>query len=69
MIAPETLPRRDSDRHIVFRPEPRHYRPVTPVAVPEGGSTILFVLAALTAMGWAACKRYGVRIAQNPAVR
>jgi hypothetical protein len=28
------------------------------VAVPEGGSTLLFILAALTAMGWAATKRY-----------
>jgi hypothetical protein len=30
----------------------------TSVAVPDGGSTLLFILAALTAMGWAATKRY-----------
>jgi len=35
---------------------------LTPVvAVPEGGSTLLFILAALTAMGWAATKRYWSR--------
>jgi hypothetical protein len=32
------------------------------VAVPEGGSTLLFVLAALTAIGFAATKRYWSRI-------
>jgi hypothetical protein len=30
---------------------------------------MLFVLAALTAMGWAVCKRYGARMAQNPVAR
>jgi hypothetical protein len=69
MNFPETLTRRDSDWHIVIRPDPRHYRPVKPVAVPEGGSTILFVLAALTAMGWAVCRRYGVRMTQVPVSR
>jgi hypothetical protein len=67
--SPENLPRRNSDQHIVFRPEPRHYHPITPVAVPEGGATIFFVLAALTAMGWAVCKRYGARFAQNHVAR
>ena len=63
--SPENLSRRDSDRHIIIKPEPRHYRPIKPVAVPEGGATIFFVLAALTAMGWAVCNRYGARFAQN----
>jgi hypothetical protein len=67
--SPENLSRRDSDRHIIIKPEPRHYRPIKPVAVPEGGATIFFVLAALTAMGWAVCKRYGARFAQNPVAR
>ncbi len=67
--APENLSRRDSDRHIVYRPEPRHFHPVKPVAVPEGGAAIFFVLAALTAMGWAICKRYGVRMASSPVAR
>jgi hypothetical protein len=31
------------------------------VAVPDGGSTLLFVMAALTAIGWAATKRYWSR--------
>jgi hypothetical protein len=51
-----------TDRHIVIKPEPRPARSVKTTAVPEGGSTILFVLAALTAMVWAAAKRYGVRV-------
>ncbi len=69
MILQQDLPGRESDHHIVYRPEPRHYHPVKPVAVPEGGATIFFVLAALTAMGWAVCKRYGARINQSPVAR
>jgi hypothetical protein len=33
----------------------------TSVAVPDGGSTLLFIMAALTAIGWAATKRYWSR--------
>jgi hypothetical protein len=51
-----------TDRHIIIKPEPRPMRPVKPTAVPEGGSAILFVMAALSAMVWAAAKRYGVRV-------
>jgi hypothetical protein len=50
-----------TDRHIIIiKHEPIPLRPLKPTTVPEGGSTILFVLAALTAMIWAAAKRYGV---------
>jgi hypothetical protein len=41
--------------HIGMRPHPT--RPVDRVAVPEGGSTTLFVLAAVAAIGWAILKR------------
>ncbi|MFZ0817852.1 MAG: hypothetical protein WAM78_20175 [Candidatus Sulfotelmatobacter sp.] len=47
---------------IILRPDPRPAFPVRPVTVPEGGSTVLFILAALTAMGWAATRRYRARI-------
>jgi hypothetical protein len=45
-------------RLIILRPDPRPAFPVRPVTVPEGGSTVLFILAALTAMGWAVIRRY-----------
>ena len=46
----------DLRRHtVIIKPDPR---PIQPVAVPEGGSTLLFILAALTAIAWAATKRY-----------
>jgi hypothetical protein len=48
-------------RHIILRPDPRPAFPVRPVTVPEGGSTVLFLLAALTAMGWAATRRFRLR--------
>jgi len=52
--------RPDAARHIIIRPEPHPIRsvPIHSVAVPEGGSTLLFILAALTAMAWAAVTRY-----------
>jgi hypothetical protein len=46
-----------TSRHIILRPDPRPAFPFRPVAVPEGGSTVLFILAALSAMGWAATRR------------
>jgi hypothetical protein len=49
-------------RFIILRPDPRPPFPVKPVTVPEGGSTVLFILAALTAMGWAVTRRYRARI-------
>jgi hypothetical protein len=59
-IARPEAARPDVARHIVIRPEPHPVRsiPVTAVAVPEGGSTFLFIFAALLAMGWAATKRH-----------
>jgi hypothetical protein len=51
-----------TDRHIIIQREPLPVRPLKTTAVPEGGSTILFVLAALSAMIWAAAKRYGVPV-------
>jgi hypothetical protein len=57
---------RDGDNHIIIKPEhPPH--PGKPVSVPEGGSTLLFILAALTAIAWAATKRYGARSDANAA--
>src|SRR5277367_6172190 len=52
--------RPDASRHIIIRPEPHPVRSVrgSSVAVPEGGSTVLFIFAAVIAMGWAATKRY-----------
>ncbi|MGD1021826.1 MAG: hypothetical protein ABR880_03510 [Candidatus Sulfotelmatobacter sp.] len=58
----EFVTRPVTDRHIIIRPEPHPVRPLKTTAVPEGGATVLFVLAALTAMVWAAVKRYGVRV-------
>jgi ABC-type Fe3+ transport system substrate-binding protein len=52
-------------RHVIIKPDPRPEVPATSVTVPEGGSTLLFILAALTAMGWAATKRYGARVRAN----
>jgi len=49
----------DLRRHtVIIKPDPRRIQPIQPVAVPEGGSTLLFILAALTAIAWAATKRY-----------
>jgi len=53
------------DQHIILKPEPRPIHRVGTVSVPEGGSALLFILAALTALGWAAIKRYRVRIGGN----
>jgi hypothetical protein len=47
-----------SHHHIVIRHDPYFVTNARPIVVPEGGSTLLFVLAALTAMGWAVSKRY-----------
>jgi len=33
--------------------------------VPEGGSTILFILAAFTAIAWASMKRYRAHSSEN----
>jgi hypothetical protein len=41
----------------------------TSVAVPDGGSTLLFIMAALTAIGWAATKRYWSRTGSTSAAR
>jgi hypothetical protein len=58
----ETAPGFDRHgQHIITRPEPHPVPSVTTVAVPEGGSTLLFVLAALTAIGWAVSKRYAAK--------
>lgn len=58
--------KRDGDNHIITKPErPNH--PGKPVSVPEGGSTFLFILAAVTAIAWAAAKRYGARSDANAA--
>jgi hypothetical protein len=59
-VARPEAARPDAARHITIRPEPHPVRsvPVTALAVPEGGSTLLFIFAALLAMGWAATKRY-----------
>jgi hypothetical protein len=46
------------NQHIVIRHDPYFVTSARPIVVPEGGSTLLFVLAALTAMGWAVSKRY-----------
>jgi len=54
----EFVVRPEVSRHVIIKPDPRPFKPVRPVTVPEGGSTLLFLLAALTAMGWAATKRY-----------
>jgi len=56
--------RAEVDRHVVIKPQPHPVHPVA-VKVPEGGSTLLFILVALTAIGWAAAKRYRVQIGEN----
>jgi hypothetical protein len=60
-------PRQDNNHHIILRPDPPpiHREPQT--AVPEGGSTLLFILAALAAIGWAATKRYGRQAGETAA--
>jgi hypothetical protein len=58
-------PRQDTVHHTILRPDPLPIHRVTQIAMPEGGSTLWFILAALAAMGWAASKRYGVRAAGN----
>jgi hypothetical protein len=50
--------RPQQNQHIVIGHDPYFVRNARPIVVPEGGSTLLFVLAALTAMGWAVTKRY-----------
>lgn len=57
----------ENGQHIVIRPEPhpKHYIVGSTVSVPEGGSTLVFIVAALTAIGWAATKRYYVRVGGN----
>ncbi len=66
MQSREFVTRPEIGRHtVIIKPDPRPIRPMTPVAVPEGGSTFLFILAALTAIAWAATKRYSERIAGN----
>jgi len=56
----DVVARPDAGRHVIVKPESHPVRcaPKTALAVPDGGSTLLFILAALTAMGWAATKRY-----------
>jgi len=55
----------EADHHIVIKPQPHPVHPAAPAKVPEGGSTLLFILVALTAIGWAAAKRYRVQIGEN----
>jgi len=51
---------------VILKADPlRPAFPVRPVTVPEGGSTVLFILAALTAMGWAVIRRYRAQIGEN----
>jgi hypothetical protein len=61
----QTKPGFDRDgKHIIIKPDPHDPHdphPAPSVAVPEGGSTLLFVLAALTAIGWAVSKRYAAK--------
>jgi hypothetical protein len=48
-----------TSRQVILKADPLHpLFPVRPVTVADGGSTVLFVLAALAAMGWAAIRRY-----------
>jgi hypothetical protein len=56
-------------RDIILKPQPRPVQPIRPTAVPEGGSTLWFILAALTAVGWAAIQRHSSRIAAGSASR
>jgi hypothetical protein len=51
-------PRQDTEHHTILRPNPPPIHRDPQTAVPEGGSTLLFILAALAAIGWAATKRY-----------
>jgi hypothetical protein len=62
----EGFTKRDGDNHIITKPEHLHH-PGKPVSVPEGGSNLLFILAALTAIAWAAAKRYEARSDANAA--
>jgi hypothetical protein len=63
----EHVGRPDHEQRIVIRHDPYFVSSARPIVVPEGGSTLLFILAALTAMGWAVSKRY--RAANRSAVR
>jgi len=47
-VAREFVVRPEVSRHVIIKPDPRPFNPVRPVTVPEGGSTLLFLLAALT---------------------
>jgi hypothetical protein len=52
--------------HIAVWHDPHPIRPVNQsVTVPEGGSTILFILAAFTAIAWASMKRYRAHSSEN----
>jgi hypothetical protein len=51
--------------YITIKPDPRPAQHVDAVAVPEGGSTLLFLLVALTAIGGTATRRYSAATGGN----
>ena len=59
----EVMVRRDNSQHtVIFRADPRFYRPVTAVHVPDGGAGWAFIVTAVAMIGLAAAKRYSEKI-------
>jgi hypothetical protein len=46
-----------NQQHVVLKADPQFYKPVSAVQTPEGGSTWLFLLAAIVTLGWAVMRR------------
>jgi hypothetical protein len=61
----EIIVRRDnSQRVVIFRADPKFYRPITASAVhvPDSGAGWAFIVTAVAMIGLAAAKRYSDRI-------
>jgi hypothetical protein len=60
----EIVVRRDNGQHVVYRADPKFYRPITASAVhvPDSGAGWGFILVSVTIIAFAVAKRYGDRI-------
>jgi hypothetical protein len=46
-----------NQQHVILKADPQFYKPIDAVQTPEGGSTLIFVLAAIITIGWAMIRR------------
>jgi hypothetical protein len=46
-----------NQQHVILKADPQFYKPINAVQTPEGGSTWIFIVAAIITMGWAMIKR------------